>query len=257
MHSRPQSFHMNQSIFSAHESLGKWYNPILLNPATLFHRAQRPTTMQRVLDVLDVLTPDDYAVYVSRFYREGMEKFAPDWCYLDILTVLCAAAELIRPQNYLEIGVRRGRSLAVVLSRSPATNCFGFDMWKENYAGMKNPGSAFVEEELRGIGHTGTLEFIDGNSHQTLKVFLKKFPGLLFDLITVDGDHSDKGAYEDLRDVLPRVAPGGTVVFDDISHPEHPNLANVWAKAIKDSKLPFKEARYADLGYGIAVAVRQ
>lgn len=47
------------------------------------------------------------------------------------------------------------------------------------------------------------------------------------------------------------------VVFDDVSHPVHPNLTEVWLKALKDSKLPFKEARYSDLGYGVAIAIRQ
>lgn len=193
---------MNQSIFSAHEALGKWYNPIFLNPATVFHRAQRRETMDSVLSVLESLEQDDYSVYVSRFYREGLEKFAPDWQYLDILTVLRAASELIKPKNYLEIGVRRGRSMAMVSSVAPQADCVGFDMWIQDYAGMKNPGGDFVTEELRRLGHTGDIKMISGNSHQTLKEFFKANPGRQFDIITVDGDHSDKGAYEDIQDVF-------------------------------------------------------
>jgi hypothetical protein len=56
--------------------------------------------------------------------------------------------------------------------------------------------------------------------------------------------------------VLPKIAQGGAVVFDDISHPLHPNLYQEWSNALRDCGLRFVSGAYTGLGYGVAVAVR-
>ena len=244
------------SLFSKHEALGSWYAPVMLDPETIFRRARQPSTANNVLSVLEALEPDSYSVYVSAYLKEGREKFGADWSYLDILNVLVACSELIQPRAYLEIGVRRGRSIAMVASMTPKTDLYGFDMWMANYAGMENPGPEFVESELRKIGASGKIELVSGNSHETLPDFFARHPELKFDLVTVDGDHSDEGAREDLLSVLPRVAQRGALVFDDVYHPLHPNLHQVWSNALRDSGLRFVSRAYTSLGYGVAVAVR-
>jgi len=54
----------------------------------------------------------------------------------------------------------------------------------------------------------------------------------MFDLITVDGDHSEEGAFDDLLNVIPHLNVGGILVFDDIAHPTHPYLLGVWKKTL-------------------------
>lgn len=244
------------SLFSQHEALGSWYEPVMLDPETIFCRARRPSTASKVLSVLESLEPDSYSVYVSAYLREGREKFGSDWSYLDVLNVLVACSELIRPRTYLEIGVRRGRSIAMVASVTPKTDLYGFDIWAANYAGMENPGPEFVKSELLKIGASCRIEFVNGNSHETLPDFFAKHPELKLDLVTVDGDHSDEGAREDLLSVLPKIARGGAVVFDDVAHPLHPNLFQVWSNALQDCGIRFVSGTYTALGYGVAVAVR-
>ena len=246
----------HSSLFSQHEALGSWYAPVMLDPETIFRRARQPSTVKKVLSVLEALRPDSYSVYISTYLREGLEKYGSDWSYLDILNVLVACSDLIQPRTYLEIGVRRGRSVAMVASVTPTADLFGFDMWAQNYAGMENPGPEFVESELRKIGASGRIEFVTGNSHQTLPDFFAKYSELELDLVTVDGDHSDEGAREDLLSVLPKIARGGAIVFDDVSHPLHPNLYQVWSSALQDCGFHFVSAGYRGLGYGVAVAVR-
>ena len=75
-------------------------------------------------------------------------------------------------------------------------------------------------------------------------------------MITVDGDHSEDGAYADLSNVIQRLAPGGILVFDDIAHPSHPYLIDCWRRATaKHPNLLTYE--YVETGYGIAFAVNQ
>ncbi len=246
---------MSVSLFSKHHQLGGWYNPVQIGCSSIISRAKKKSTYQRVLDVLERVDPDDYSEYLKMYLSEGLKKCDVDWGYLDITNVLYAASELIQPARYLEIGVRRGRSMAMVASACPQVDIVGFDMWIENYAGMPNPGPQFVENEVRKFGHTGRLTLLDGNSHNTVPEFFKENRDE-FDLITVDGDHSDEGAMDDLMNILPHLSLGGVVVFDDILHPAHPNLRKVWLSALDKFPGRFNSFEYVELGYGIAIAVR-
>jgi predicted O-methyltransferase YrrM len=247
---------MNQSLFASHYSLGKWYNPLQLTCGTVLSRAQRPQTLRSVIRILGQLKPDDYSTYLHEYLSEGLEKFGEDWEYLDITNTLLAASELVQPTNYLEIGVRRGRSMAMVAAGHPMVNVFGFDLWQQDYAKMKNPGPEFVVSQMKEIGHVGALKLVTGDSHTTVPDFLKSQPNLKFDLITVDGDHSDNGARSDLETVLPRLAIGGMLVFDDVAHPAHPNLLKVWRKVISSCPFPIQTAEFTGLGYGVAIGIR-
>jgi len=244
-----------QAVFSSPD-LGDWYHPVMIGPSTIGAMATSPASLRGVIQILECLEPDDYVRYLLAYYRAGLERFGDAWRYSDILTVLLAAAKLIRPRNYLEIGVRRGRSMAMVAANLPECDIVGLDLWTPDYAGMSNPGPDFVRAEMKKIGYAGRLELIAGNSHDTLPRFFSEHTSAYFDLVTVDGDHSRRGAEQDLRDVLPRVKIGGIIVFDDICHPLHPYLATVWQRVIaKDSR--FATWQFAELGYGVAFAIRK
>jgi predicted O-methyltransferase YrrM len=185
-----------------------------------------------------------------------LRRFGDSWCYADIVTALLAAAQLLQPQSYLEIGVRRGRSMAMVARTCPTAAIVGCDLWAQDYAGMENPGPAFVRAEMHRVGHTGSLDLLSGDSHALLPRYFREHPETAFDLITVDGDHSRRGARQDLRDVLPRLKVGGVLVFDDIAHPDLPHLADVWRTVVCADRR-FVTWEFSELGYGVAVAVRR
>jgi predicted O-methyltransferase YrrM len=218
-------------------------------------RALAAETARTVLATLETLAPDDYLRYVTGFFRAGLDRFGDAWRYADITTALAAAAALVKPTSYLEIGVRRGRSMAVVAAACPDCSLLGFDLWIEGYAGMDNPGPELVRAELARVGHRGPLELIDGDSHQTVRRYLRQHPDSYFDLITVDGDHSERGAAQDLADVLPRLKVGGVLVFDDTVHPEFPHLAKVWQREV--GRHPDMRCwSFGELGFGVSAAIR-
>lgn len=181
---------------------------------------------QFVVQMMQTLTPDP--LWTNRILRQVEAGYPETRCFVSWL------AREIRPQSYLEVGVRRGFSMAMVASRSPEVEIYGFDLWLANYADVANPGPRFVQSELKKVGYRKRVHFFKGNSHTTLPAFFSNhkvnwldYLGLSrarptsFDLITIDGDHSLLGAYQDLVDVLPHCAVGGVVVFDDIA----PDLA--------------------------------
>lgn len=246
---------MLRSVLPKPSTEADYYNPVLLGPETLRRAATSTAVVRDVLDVLGKLEPDDYTRYLGEYCGEGLRRFGDAWAYADICTVLLAATRAVAPRTYLEIGVRRGRSMAMVAAAAPECALHGFDMWIEDYAGMPNPGGDFVKKEIASLGHKGHIEMISGDSHVTVPRFLADHPSLELDLVTVDGDHSYEGALADLRTVIPRLAVGGVLVFDDIVHPKHPYLAEVWQRAVaEDGGLTAGE--YGELGYGVAFAVR-
>jgi hypothetical protein len=73
---------------------------------------------------------------------------------------------------------------------------------------------------------------------------------------TVDGDHSEEGAFDDLYAVIPHLSVGGILVFDDIAHPAHPYLLGVWRKVL--AEFPFLAGyEYTAAGFGVAFAIRK
>jgi hypothetical protein len=144
----------------------------------------------------------------------------------------------------------------MVALSAPRASLWGLDLWIENYAGVENPGAEFVRAELRRLGHDGPLVLVEGDSRQTLPALLASSPGLSFDLVTVDGDHTAEGAVRDLLTVLPCISPGGVLLFDDISHPSHRYLADCWAGTV-GAHPDFETATYSASGDGIAVAIRK
>jgi predicted O-methyltransferase YrrM/2-polyprenyl-3-methyl-5-hydroxy-6-metoxy-1,4-benzoquinol methylase len=233
-----------------------FFGPVILNPGTLSRIATDAALWQEILSFHSSLATDEYVQYLDAFYRESIKRFGPNWFYLDIVNVLYAASRTVRPRTYLEIGVRRGRSVCTVARGCPNADVVAFDMWLQGYGGMENPGPEFVKAELLRHGHTGTASFINGNSHQTIPAFFSQNPQAMFDMITVDGDHSEAGALDDLRNVIPHLSVGGILVFDDIAHPSHPYLFNVWKKAM--AMFPFLTSfEFTELGYGVAFAIRK
>ena len=248
------SFEWNESVTFRDKS-GQWLDPVQLSPETILRASAAPDVIEGVIALLERLQPDDFITYTCQYYREGLRRFGEAWGYTDILTVLYTAARYLKPKSYLEIGVFRGRSMAMVAGVAPNCNLVGFDLWIDNYAGMTNPGPAFVKDQIKRVGHRGEITLVAGDSRETVPAFLQNHPDLYFDLVTVDGAHSAEGARIDLENVIPRIKVGGVLVFDDIRHPKHPWLERVW-DVVVGTNPNFLTAKYTALGYGVAVAVR-
>lgn len=238
------------------EEGNQWYHPLLAGPSTFLTDVSGSKPVRGALEILDRLSPDRYLEFLLRYCRRGLEEFGESWVYADINTVLYGLSERLGVQSYLEIGVRRGRSMAMVAAQRPECHLTGFDLWVEDYAGMPNPGPAFVRSELQRVGHAGPVELIAGDSRVTVPHYFARNPDRFFDLVTVDGDHSAAGARTDILNVVPRLKCGGVLVFDDIANPAHPELSEVWVQLVARNDR-FASYAFAELGFGIAFAIKR
>ena len=165
-----------------------------------------------------------------------------------LLGILWAAAKLSRPARYLEIGSRQGHSLAMVHDAAPACRLTAVDFWPAEYAG--EPDSyAFFHGNLARLGAEAVCH--QGNSHDLLPTLAGPH-----DLILVDGDHSQEGAAADLRDAARLLAPGGILLFDDLDHPAHPYLRQVWRDAYWPYPAFVWESPPAPRCFGVALLCR-
>ena len=206
-----------------------------------------------VQETLAKLTQNDDAKRGQYWHAMGRAKYGEHWRFADQLTTLWAASTLLQPSTYLEIGVCRARSAAIVASVRPQCDIYGFDLWVPDYAGGPNPGPEFVREELSRVGHQGALVLESGDSRETLPAFLDSHPDLFFDVITVDGVKSVPGVASDYANALPRLKIGGIVVTDDLML--FPILRRIWDRVIgRDDR--FVNWEFRDAGFGVAAAVR-
>jgi predicted O-methyltransferase YrrM len=188
-------------------------NEELNNPRTIYDVRQ---VMQEYFGGVE----DENFQMIMDVYQEAIDKQIPYW---DIRTVARVTSRVLKPKTYLEVGTRRGWSLAQMLTETPDVTCYIFDVWYENYANAQGSPRFVLNKMQEVTGKPPKLEFINGNSHNMLPRFFNNqvelshgIPPREFDIITIDGDHSLIGAWQDLYDVFPHVRVGGAILFDDL-----------------------------------------
>jgi len=125
-----------------------------------------------------------------------------------------AVAWHLKPRKILEIGNRFGYSaIAMSLGCNDTLKQFhGIDL--ECYANPFGGSSQriFAENWISVHGHDQKLNIKIQDSHDTTT----QFPAEC-DLVHVDGDHTEEGAYQDIMRVWEEsLAPGGTIIVDDL-----------------------------------------
>jgi predicted O-methyltransferase YrrM len=74
-----------------------------------------------------------------------------------------------------------------------------------------------------------------------------------FDLILIDGDHSESGVYTDLQQSWELLSPGGIIVLDDLSHHAHPGIKKSFDRFRTETK--GLKVVFEDLAFGMGIGV--
>lgn len=218
----------------------KFEDPVVKKPASSFSPYPEeeslpvigsPKIQRRILDAWQKIETDAPVRKRMECLRKHIEQDRPFW---NLHGALAYTADRLRPRSYLEIGVRTGCSMVQVLANSNPQLVVGVDLWTGHYADLPNTlefAKAQIETFQQKTGNYFPVRLIQGNSHTILKDLIQK--NCKFDLITVDGDHSEQGAWEDLVDAQALLAEQGAIVFDDIIHPSFPFLMEVAQRFLK------------------------
>lgn len=149
----------------------------------------------------------------------------------DLHQVLYNYCTQYQPDSYLEIGVREGDSLIVVLGACKPDRITLCDSWGVGYGGTGRGNHDHIVTLLNRLNvNTSTFNFVDGDSHNTIKTIKEEFK-----FVMVDGDHSEEGARQDLTEAWPLVKPGGILFMDDLWHTAHPYILGIVEKFSADT----------------------
>lgn len=181
-------------------------------------------------EILDLFEPDPHIIKIKENFANNIG---------DIHSLLAYLAEVYQPSSYLEIGVRRGFSMAMVSSFAPTCALIGIDMWIENYGNAPNPGPKFVQAELYKLSHQGLILFLSGDSH----IIVPQLETNGFDLILIDGDHTYEGALADMINCFRLMKRH--MVIDDLLNPD---VMRAWREfQVMHPELTYTERDYAGL----------
>lgn len=174
----------------------------------------------------------------------------------DLYEVLKDTVQTRRPTSYLEIGVSDGKSLKEVLKYDSFCDIKKItlvDEWGNAYGGSGKGNHDHIIPSLGEESWTDIIEFKDGNSHDVLPTINSKF-----DMILVDGDHSDAGCLQDMEDSWKLLNPGGVMLVDDIVHPAHRGILAVCYNFVMAHKREVETAEFfTEKSNGVAVIVKE
>lgn len=209
------------------------------------------STIFNTMRILKRVNPGDayYENYLGHYSRNGDELY-------DSYVLMWEIGANLAPKRILEIGTRTGISLCQLLSAYIDPNVIErivcIDPFNDRFL---SPG--LVKQNLRHLNlPADKVDFWVAKSKDAIPEIEKD--GEQFDYILVDGDHSKEVAREDLEMVNPLLAPGGVVVFDDISTaPGECGLITVWNDFKNQHLTEYDEWHEVMVGKGVAWAFKK
>lgn len=117
-----------------------------------------------------------------------------------------------KAKNILEIGFNAGHSTALMLLANPTSKIMHFDLREHAY------GERCYEFLKSVFGKERFIEFVAGDSRVTVPSHIDKCT-TRFDLLHIDGGHTDLVAYSDITHTQKYAAPQNYVIVDDYDMP--------------------------------------
>lgn len=151
-----------------------------------------------------IVAPGDDQFKQERFYDYYRTKYE--------------IAREIEPKRICEIGVRFGYSAFALLAGAPGAESFiGIDMIGGGHGGVRENTFPRVREML-GREFPNVALWLTHKDTRTIAELPGSACPCTFDLVHVDGDHSEAGCLHDLMLAILAVSPGGTILVDDYTY---------------------------------------
>lgn len=156
------------------------------------------------------------------YYVDNLDTIWVDPFDIFLSTKLLSQAE----SNICEIGVYKGGYLISVLMNLPKSKALAIDP----FPGLEEIKNLFIKN-ININNLTDRVKLYDKYS----EIYDYKF-----DLIHIDGEHSEAAVLKDLEFAIANLSTQGFIVIDDIWHPKFPGIISACLKSIhKDLLSPF------------------
>ena len=80
----------------------------MLGEATIKKLISNSNAVEEALLILNKLEVNHDINFILDFYEKGLKLYKDNWVYADINTALIGLSKVMKVENYMEIGVRRG-----------------------------------------------------------------------------------------------------------------------------------------------------
>ena len=81
------------------------FDPIIYTPEFIAKEAQKPEYNEELYNFLDKQFDEPYLEFVKKYYEKISQAHKTHSNYIDMIKILFVISKLIRPKNYLEVGV--------------------------------------------------------------------------------------------------------------------------------------------------------
>lgn len=156
------------------------------------------------------------------FPTDGSEQWL-EWVDLALALHLLRGAGVPEACEVLEIGVWKGAWSSSILVNLPAARVTGVDPYPEGAW----PVRARMLDRMEELGVAGRFTLLRSTAEVE--------PSARFDLIHIDGDHSEASVSDDLELAMRRLTPRGVIIVDDISHKWLPAVASATYRFLERS----------------------
>ena len=168
--------------------------------------------------------------------------------------ILARLARKMPVESYLEVGVRDGATLWAVVEADYASlrvvACS--DTWGDEHGGTNRGGHDHIDRLLSALlfyYRGGKVIWLDGDSAAELPLLLKSEPERRFDLVHIDGDHSEGHALVDM--VNGWALTGRILVAHDVNVDA---VKNAWEEFVVGAEgLGYCQRYFTGRGTGVAV----
>ena len=141
---------------------------------------------------------------------DSVEWLTPTDFLVSLMVVRSVKSE---PPRVLEVGVWKG-GWSLTLARNSGAEIVGIDPY---------PGIVAIRDRV--LDSVTSLALGDRFSLHRSWAEMRAIDGGVFNLIHLDGEHSEQALAEDLREADRALAEGGVLIIDDIIHPYFPGVA--------------------------------
>ena len=171
--------------------------------------------------------------------------------------ILARLTRTMPVESFLEVGVRDGATLWAVVEAGyehlKMVACA--DNWLDAHGGTNRGTHDHIDRLLKAVLYyyrEGQVIWLDGDSAAQLPE-LSRTSARRFDLVHIDGDHSEGHALVDLRNGWNLTGEGGVIVCHDTNYVE---VRNAWEYFIAETEMPTADHHSFLTGRGCGVAVR-